>query len=98
MNPIYKKKGSKLYRPVSLTSTVCKILESIIRDKIIKYLKLNNLIIPEQNGFVPNKAFITNLLKTLEIITGAISEGFSVDLMILGFVKASIKSHIANLC
>ena len=37
------KKGSKLvrsnYRPVSLTSVICKILESIVRDHIMKYLK-----------------------------------------------------------
>lgn len=41
VTPIYKK-GSRLlcenYRPVSLTSVPCKILEIIIRDKIIEHL------------------------------------------------------------
>ena len=43
VTPLFKK-GSKLvrsnYRPVSLTSVICKILESIVRDHIIKYLKI----------------------------------------------------------
>ena len=45
VSPIYKKKGCKLdpsnYRPVSLTSTICKILESFIRDHIMKFLQIN---------------------------------------------------------
>ena len=43
VTPIFKK-GSKLfaanYRPVSLTSSICKLLESIVRDNIMKYLQL----------------------------------------------------------
>ena len=31
VTPIFKK-GSKLYRPVSLTSSICKLLESIVRE------------------------------------------------------------------
>ena len=39
--PLFKK-GSKRkcenYRPISLTSIVCKLLESIVKDEIVKYL------------------------------------------------------------
>ena len=99
VSPIYKKKGSKLdpanYRPVSLTSTICKIIESIIRDQIMVYLKLNQLISREQHGFVPNKACVTNLLETLDIITDALNSGFQVDLILLDFAKAFDKvSHV----
>ena len=42
------KKGSKSnrgnYRPVSLTSVCCKILEQLIRDDLMAYLLGNNLI------------------------------------------------------
>jgi retron-type reverse transcriptase len=97
VTPIFKK-GSKLeranYRPVSLTSTICKILESIIRDKIMSYLKLKRLISPSQHGFVPNKACVTNLLETLDIITDAVNKGHSGDLVLLDFAKAFDKvSH-----
>ena len=41
------KKGDKRkpnnYRPVSLTCIICKIIESIIRDKIMEYMENNNL-------------------------------------------------------
>ena len=77
------KKGSKLirsnYRPVSLTSVICKILES--RDHIIKYLKINEIITPSQHGFVQKRACMTNLLETLDVITDAVNKGKSVDLV-----------------
>ena len=42
VTPIFKK-GDRTdpanYRPVSLTSQVCKILESIVRDKMQEYLE-----------------------------------------------------------
>ena len=41
------KKGSKRlasnYRPVSLTSIICKCMEKIIRDSVIQYMKNNKL-------------------------------------------------------
>ena len=65
---------------MSLTSVNCKLLESIVRDHIMKYLKISEIITPSQNGFVPNKACMTNLLETLDIITDAVNRGKSVDL------------------
>ena len=50
------KKGSRLspgnYRPVSLTCILCKVMESIVREKITQHLTENNLICREQHGFV----------------------------------------------
>jgi len=52
--PIFKK-GSwssvENYRPVSLTSQVCKLFEVIIRDTIIHYLESKQLIANSQHGF-----------------------------------------------
>ena len=42
------------YRPVSITSVVCKMMESVIRHHIVSYMS-NNL-------FVPNRDCMTNLL------------------------------------
>ena len=65
--PIYKKSGSKFcvenYRPISLISNVCKILESIIFDFICKHCKLNNIFTACQHGFRKGKSVITNLLE-----------------------------------
>ena len=47
LNSAIFKKGNKTqatnYRPVSLTSVVCKIMEKIIREHIIKHMKINGL-------------------------------------------------------
>ena len=60
------KKGSKQspsnYRPISLTSQVCKVLESEIRDKIVKHLSDFKLIKDSQHDFVKNRCCLTNLL------------------------------------
>ena len=42
ISPIYKKgrkNMSENYRPVSLTSILCKLMESIIRDKMLEHKK-----------------------------------------------------------
>lgn len=50
------KKGKKSspgnYRPVSLTSVLCKVTESIIRDHIMNHLYRNNHLTTCQHGFV----------------------------------------------
>ena len=52
ITPIHKK-GSRLlpsnYRPVSLTSPIVKVMESIIKDNISSYMSNNNLFSPKQN-------------------------------------------------
>ena len=65
VTPIHKK-GDRTdpgnYRPVSLTSQVCKVLESIIVDKISEHLT-NNELNEAQHGFREGRLCLTNLLK-----------------------------------
>ena len=86
------KKGSKNlpsnYRPVSLPSVVCKILESIIKDAISTHLESNSLIKSSQHGFSSGKSYLTNLLIYLEQITSEIDKGIPVDTLYLDFAKA----------
>ena len=64
VTPIHKK-GSRVvaanYRPVSLTSVICKVLERLIRGKLMEYLEEEKLISKEQHGFVKNRSCTTNL-------------------------------------
>eukprot|EP00794_Sanderia_malayensis_P001826 gene1826-2050_t len=72
VSPIFKKGSRSIpgnYRPVSLTSVVCKINESIIRDHILQNLLKNNLLPCCQHGFVEGKSCITQLLECLDIWT-----------------------------
>ena len=97
VTPIHKK-GDRSepsnYRPVSLTSQVCKVLESIIRDRIVEHLTENNLLNDAQHGFREGRSCLTNLLETLEQWTEIIDEGDSIDVAYLDFRKAfDLVSH-----
>ena len=89
--PVFKK-GSKgdpgIYRPISLTCILCKVMESIIRDAMIDFLLKNNLICKYQHGFLPGRSTLTNLLEYLETLTRLIDEGHAVDVLYLDFRKA----------
>ena len=60
------KKGSRNksvnYRPVSLTSVICKLLETIIRDHMMYFHIKHKLINPSQHGFLKSRSCLTNLL------------------------------------
>ena len=91
VTPIFKK-GSKSkasnYRPISLTSQPVKILESIIRSKILQYLSDNSVITHGQHGFVSKKSCFTNLLETFEDWTLAVDLGYGIDVIYLDYSKA----------
>ena len=63
--PIFKKGDeSKIenYRPVSLTSLVCKTLQSIYNDTIEQLLDENDAIRDTQHGFRKYRSCLTDLL------------------------------------
>ena len=78
ITPIFKK-GSKVsptnYRPVSLTSQVVKVLETLIRSRMVKYLDENEIVTNCQHGFIKKKSCFTNLLSVLEDWTSAVDQG-----------------------
>ena len=89
--PIFKKGSQKKpcnYRPVSLTSQACKVLERIIRRKITNHLETYGLISKHQHGFMRRKSCQTNLLEALEDWTRSIDKGNSLDIAYLDFQKA----------
>ena len=91
VTPLFKK-GSRSdpgnYRPVSLTSYLGKILESILKEIIVGHLLSHSLINTSQHGFLPKKSCLTNLLEFLEYITDAVDRGKPVDVIYLDFQKA----------
>ena len=67
------KKGNKSrscnYRPISLTSQVCKVFESIVRDSIINHVRIHKLVKESQHGFLKGRSCLTNLLEFLEFVS-----------------------------
>ena len=89
-SPIFKK-GKKCdagnYRPVSLTSHVCKMLESIIKDSIINHINVNKLLNESQHGFISKRSCLTNLLQFIETVTDYVDHGYPVNVIFLNFQK-----------
>ena len=55
ISAIYKKRDKKQagnYRPVSLTSIICRIIESLVRDSIIEYMVANSLFSDKLYDFI----------------------------------------------
>ena len=97
VTPIHKK-GDRTdpsnYRPVSLTSQACKVLESIIVDKIVEHLTTNKLLNEAQHGFRQGRSCLTNLIETLEQWTEILDDGDGIDVAYLDFRKAfDLVSH-----
>ena len=91
ISPIYKKGGKALtanYRPVSLTSQISKLCESLVRDVLVEHLEKNNLIHDSQHGFRRGRSCLSNLLEFLDKVTAVVDEGNSVDVIYLDFAKA----------
>lgn len=86
------KKGLRVevgnYRPVSLTVVTCKLMESIIRDRIVKHLLNNKLINPCQHGFTKAILCLTNLIYYLGQVKKLMDEGHTVDIIFCNFAKA----------
>jgi len=66
ISPIYKKgRKDKVnnYRPVSLTCILCKVMESIVRDKVVAHFVKNKLFTNKQFGFLKGRSTVTQLLQ-----------------------------------
>ena len=91
VTPIFKK-GSKAspsnYRPVSLTSIPCRLMEACLRDEIMLHLSFNNLVNKSQHGFLPARSVTTNLLEFFEKATAEVDKGNPMDIVYLDFAKA----------
>jgi hypothetical protein len=86
------KKGDKHtasnYRPVSLTSVLCKTLEHIICGHILQYLERYNILTSLQHGFRSGHSCESQLVITMHDIMKTFDLKLQTDLVILDFSKA----------
>ena len=91
ISPTFKKSEkteSENCQPVSLTSVPSKVMESIIRNKIVKEFEKHNFYKTHQHSFINDHSTLTNLLETLESWTRILNEGCGLDVTYLDFRKA----------
>ena len=91
VTPVFKK-GSKSdpsnYRPISLTSVVCKCLEHVIHRHIMFHIEKHQILTDCQHGFRKNRGCDTQLLITVDDIARSVEKGKQVDAVLLDFSKA----------
>ena len=91
VTPIFKK-GAKdqpgNYRPVSLTSVVCKIFEKVIKNKLSNHLIEQKLLSPHQFGFIPGRNTNTQLLVSIKEWQRNLDDSIPTDVVDLGFREA----------
>ena len=91
ITPLHKKgqkDDPKNYRPVSLTSICCKILEKIIRRVVNSHMNNNNLYSKHQHGFLEGRSTTSQLLEYLEYAVECIEQDYPLDVIMLDFMKA----------
>ena len=89
--PIYKNSSRcnpLNYRPVSLTSVTCKVMEKAVVSHLTEFISENSLLSEHQFGFRSGHSTVDQLLATYNDITGYIDQGKVIDLLFFDYSKA----------
>ena len=89
--PVFKKgdRGQPSnYKPMSLTSICCKIMEHIIHSNVLTHLENTNILSDEQHGFRKRRLCDTQLVLTIHDLVKALDCGDQIDGILLDFSKA----------
>jgi hypothetical protein len=82
------------YRPISLLSSISKVLEKIVAEKLIEHLLANDLLYMHQYGFLPNRSSEQNLLQIVNYISSALNDNMYCIGVFLDLKKAfDVCSH-----
>ena len=91
VTPLFKKgdrsKASN-YRPVSLTSVCCKVIEHIIHSQVISHLERHNILADQQHGFRKRRSCESQLITTIHDLANGLNERKQIDAVLLDFSKA----------
>nr|CAD2180569.1 unnamed protein product [Meloidogyne enterolobii]CAD2180571.1 unnamed protein product [Meloidogyne enterolobii] len=89
--PVFKK-GNKEdytnYRPISLTSPVCRVFEKILAKELLSFLIDNKIISDYQYGFMPKRCTTNQLIYTMEKWYKALLEKSNTDILYIDYKKA----------
>ena len=86
------KKGPKTkpqnFRPIALCPNPLKLVERVIRKKLVNYFELNNIINNNQHGFRKNHNCSTQLLSHLCYLMSCLVNGNEIDFIYIDYAKA----------
>ena len=91
IHPIYKggpRHNPTNYRPISLTSIPCKLMEKLINHSLRSHLLSLNLLDPSQHGFLPTRSCLSNLTEFHNALSNAAEHKTRIDCIFFDFSKA----------
>ena len=89
--PVFKKgerNKAENYRPISLTSVTCKLLEHVICSSIMDHLDEHDILTNAQHGFRKQRSCTTQLILTIQDLAKSVDDREQVDVILLDFSKA----------
>ena len=63
-------------------------METLVRDHIVSYMRMNNMFTPKQFGFLSWRSITLQMLEVLDKWTEALDTGLSIDCIYLDYKKA----------
>ena len=85
------------YRPISLTSSVARLMEKIINVQVLDYLQSHSLLYKHQSGFLPTHSTVTQLIYLSNKWQMALEKGNHVQTAFLDLSKAYDRVSIPGL-
>ena len=76
------------YRPISLTSCLCKIFERMVTDRLTWFLESNDLLKNSQSGFRKGRGCIDQMLRLYNVVETNLKKGSTSIAVFLDFEKA----------
>jgi len=89
--PVYKKSNCSIpnnYRPISLTSVCCKLLEHIIYAHMFSILNSHQILCDNQRDFRRGRSCDSQLFLTIDDLAKNLDKNLQTDVIFLDFTKA----------
>ncbi|MCP3852899.1 MAG: hypothetical protein GY694_22125, partial [Gammaproteobacteria bacterium] len=91
ITPLFKKgdrSSAENYRPISLTSVSCKLLEHVVHTSIMSHFDNFDVLDNAQHGFRKKRSCISQLVITINDFANCLKNSQQIDAILLDFSKA----------
>ena len=91
VTPVHKsgpKNKCSNFRPVAVTSCVCRVMERVLYRALLQFLQSNASLHPSQHGFIPGYSIETAGISFLDLLTRSTDTGNLADAVFLDYSKA----------
>ena len=92
------REDAKNYRPISLTCICSKVMETLIKNRILEHISAMGILNNSQHGFNRGRSCLTNLLMMTEECSSNLDKKIPTDIVYLDFAKAFDTVPHARLC